>query len=91
MNNDINYIKQPYTSDELNKMFIKEFARVRRENNLSQSLLARYSNVDRVKVARIENGMNSPSVSSLLDILAPIGYTIKIVKVKQLNENKEAN
>ena len=81
--NYTNYIVTKYTPDELNEMFIKEFARVRRENNLTQTLLSRYSGVNREKITRIEKGMHSPSVLSLLQILGPIGYTIKIVKVKE--------
>ena len=78
-----NYIENKYTVDELNQKFLKEFAKVRRENNLTQSLLSRYSKVPREKIARIELGMHSPSIKSLLKILAPIGYTIKIEKVKE--------
>ena len=82
MDYDINYIITKYNPSELNEIFIKEFARVRRENNLTQTLLSKYSNVPREKITRIENGMHSPSIISLLNILGPIGYTIKIVKVK---------
>ena len=83
MDYDINYIVTQYNPDELNEIFIKEFARVRRENNLTQTLLSKYSHVNREKITRIENGMHSPSILSLLQILGPIGYTIKIVKVKE--------
>lgn len=82
MDYDKNYIETAYNPDELNEMFIKDFAKFRRENNLTQSLLSRYSEVPREKIARIELGMHSPSVKSLLQILGPIGYTIKIEKVK---------
>lgn len=82
MDYDKNYIETAYNPEELNEMFIKEFAKFRRENNLTQSLLSRYSEVPREKIARIELGMHSPSVKSLLQILGPIGYTIKIEKVK---------
>lgn len=77
-----NYIENKYSVDELNQKFLKDFAKVRRENNLTQSLLSRYSKVPREKIARIELGMHSPSIKSLLKILAPIGYTIKIEKIK---------
>lgn len=79
---DINYIDSCYNSDELNQQFIKDFIRFRKENNLTQELFSKYSKVSRTKIARIENGSHSPSVMSLLEILGPIGYTIKIVKVE---------
>ena len=83
MDYDVNYIDNSYNADELNKMFVKEFIRFRKENNLTQDLFAKFSNVSRTKIARIENGSSSPSVLSLLKILGPIGYTIKIEKVKK--------
>lgn len=81
MDYDKNYIESSYNPDELNEMFIKEFIRFRKENNLTQELFSKYSGVTREKIARIESGMHSPSISSLLKILGPIGYTIKIEKV----------
>lgn len=83
MDYDINYIEASYDAKELNDIFIHEFIRFRKENNLTQELLARYSNVSRTKIARIESQMVSPTLLSLLEILAPIGYTIKIEKVKK--------
>ena len=83
MDYDKNYIETDYTPEELNQLFIKDFAKFRRENNLTQTLLSKYSEVPREKIARIELGMHSPSVKSLLQILGPVGYTIKIVKAEK--------
>ena len=85
MEYDINFIETKYSPKELNEIFIKDFAKVRRENNLTQTLLSKYSKVNREKITRIEKGMHSPSIISLLNILGPIGYTIKIVKIKDKN------
>ena len=82
MDYDINYIETSYNPKELNEIFIKEFIRFRKENNLTQDLFSKYSGVSREKIARIEAGMHSPSIINLLKIIGPIGYTIKIVKVK---------
>jgi predicted transcriptional regulator len=81
MDYDKNYIECSYDPDELNKIFIHDFAKFRRENNLTQELFSKYSEVPREKIARIEAGMHSPTVLNLLKIIGPIGYTIKIVKV----------
>ncbi len=86
MDYDINYIEASYNAEELNEMFINDFIFFRKSNNLTQELFAKYSNVSRTEIARIESGMHSPSVLSLLKILGPIGYTIKIEKVEK---NKE--
>jgi transcriptional regulator with XRE-family HTH domain len=82
MDYDKNYIECSYNPEELNNIFIKEFIKFRRENNLTQELFSKYSDVTREKIARIESGMHSPTILSLLKILGPIGYTIKIEKVK---------
>lgn len=77
-----NYIKINKTLKELENDFIKEFTFIRRTNNLTQQLLADYSNTSREKIARIESKSHSPSVRSLIKILGSIGYTIKIEKIK---------
>lgn len=79
----INYIEPVKSTEELEKDFINDFIAFRKENNLTQELLGLYSKVSRVKVARIESGMHSPTVKNLIQILGPIGYTIKIEKIKK--------
>lgn len=81
MDYDKNYIECSFTAEQLNEIFVKEFIKFRKENNLTQELFSKYSGVSRTKIARIENGSSSPSIISLLKILGPIGYTIKIEKV----------
>ncbi len=82
MNEYINYIEIKKSPEELEKEFIREFVNFRKENNLTQELLSIYSKVNRVKIARIESGMHSTSIKNLLEILGPIGYTIKIEKIE---------
>ena len=84
----INYIEVDKTPEELEKEFLNDFISFRKENNLTQELLALYSKVNRVKISRIESGMHSPTVKNLIQILGPLGYTIKIEKVKKGKNNK---
>ena len=79
----VNYIEVDKKPIELEHEFISDFVRFRKENNLTQELLAIYSKVNRVKISRIEAGMHSPTVKNLLQILGPLGYTIKIEKVRR--------
>ena len=79
----INYIKVDKTPKDLEDDFIDEFIRFRKQNNLTQELLSLYSKVNRVKIARIESKMHSPTIKNLLEILGPVGYTIKIKKIKK--------
>ena len=87
----INYIEVDKTPSELYQEFLNDFVAFRKENNLTQELLSLYSNVGRVKIARIESNMHSPTVKAMMDILGPLGYTLKIEKVKKKNrkENKD--
>lgn len=66
---------------ELEYKFICDFIRIRKDNNLTQQALADLSGVVREKIAKIENGLNSPQLNSLIKVLEPIGYTIKIVPI----------
>ena len=86
----VNYIEVSKTPEELEQEFIHEFIKFRKENNLTQELLSIYSNVNRVKIARIESGMHSTTIKNLLEILGPIGYTVKIEKIKE-DKNKKAS
>ena len=58
-----NYIKINKTLKELENDFIKEFTFIRRTNNLTQQLLADYSNTSREKIARF---INSPSKEQVI-------------------------
>ncbi len=79
----VNYISTDKTPEELESDFIEDFVMFRKENNLTQELLGLYSNVNRTKIARIESKMHSPTVKNLIQILGPLGYTIKIEKIKK--------
>ena len=62
---------------------ITEFIRLRKDANLSQQDIADRSKVIRTTVARIENQMNSPQIKTMLQILEPLGYTLKIEKIDE--------
>lgn len=62
---------------------ICDFIKLRKEKGLTQAELGRISGVLREKIAKIENHLNSPQLNSLFEILVPIGYTLKIVQIKE--------
>lgn len=66
---------------DLEYNLLTDFIKLRKEKGLSQQALADLSGVVREKIAKIENGLNSPQINSLIEILEPIGYTIKIVPI----------
>ena len=85
MKYDSSYVNYVYTGKDLERVFIKEFVRFRKENNLTQDVFAQFAGCSREKIARIECMKHSPSFLSLLIILGSIGYTVKIEKVVSKN------
>ncbi len=75
------YISQEKQISEMEYELIKEFIKLRKDANLSQQDIANQSKIIRTTIARIENGMNSPQVKTMLQILEPLGYTLKIEKI----------
>jgi DNA-binding XRE family transcriptional regulator len=55
----------------------------RKENKISQRQLEDLTGVNRSTINRMEKGDNSPSVSTLLQVLTPLGMTLKVVPIKQ--------
>jgi DNA-binding XRE family transcriptional regulator len=54
----------------------------RKENKISQRQLEELTGVNRSTINRMEKGDNSPSVSTLLQVLTPLGMTLKVVPIK---------
>ena len=61
----------------------------RKKAKLSQRDLSKKTGIKQPAIARIEKGLCSPKVSTLLKLLHPIGYTLKIVPIKR--DNKQSN
>lgn len=70
---------------EMENNLIEEYLHLRKDAHLSQQDIANQSNVIRTTIARIECKMHSPHVKTLLQMLEPLGYTLKIEKIKKKN------
>ena len=55
-----------------------DFVCLRHELGLTQQEMADKSHVLRDKIAKIERGIYPPNIKSVLRILGPLGYTLKI-------------
>ena len=69
---------------EMEKELIRSMVAIREEQGLSQAELAKKCNVKQPTIARMEKDAHSPQIDSLLRILAPLGYTLQIVPMKQV-------
>ncbi|MBR3229407.1 MAG: helix-turn-helix transcriptional regulator [Bacilli bacterium] len=67
----------------LEQDFISDFIKLRKDNNLTQQKLSDLSGVIRETIARIEAGITSPQINTLIKILKPLGYTVKIEKIEK--------
>ena len=76
-----NYTEREKALQEIEYKFIQDLVNLRHEKKLTQQQVADNAKVIRETIARIENGMTSPQVNTLIKILEPIGYTIRIVPI----------
>ena len=55
----------------------------RKRNNLSQRELSIKTGIKQPSIARIESRSRSPQASTLIKLLYPMGYTIRVVPLNQ--------
>ena len=79
----MNKIDEYINAERLNQEFIIEFIKLRHQLGLTQQEMADKANVLRDKIAKIEAGIYPPNIKSLFKILGPLGYTVKIEKIKE--------
>lgn len=63
---------------ELEYEFVQDFIKLRKDNHLTQESLANQAGVIRLTITRIENLITSPQINTLIKILEPLGYTVRI-------------
>ncbi len=69
---------------ELEKELIRTMAEARERAGFTQSQLADLCGVKQPVIARMETGTHSPQVDSLLKVLIPLGYKLKIVPIDEI-------
>ena len=82
---ELNITPEEETIIELEKELIKTMVAIREKQGLSQAELADKCNVKQPVIARMEKAVHSPQIDSLLKILVPLGYKLKIVPIKDQN------
>lgn len=68
---------------QIEKELIMAVIDARNKSNLSQRKLSEITGVKQPAIARIESNVLSPRVSTLIRLLYPMGYTLKIVPMKK--------
>lgn len=78
--------KEIFTSEEivesdLRVALIGELIKARQEQGISQKKLEELSGVKQPIIARMEKGITSPQIDTILKVLAPLGKTLAIVSI----------
>lgn len=60
-----------------------EIVKARKADKISQRELEEISGVSQPVIARMERGITSPQIDTLLKILVPLGKTLKVVDIKE--------
>lgn len=61
---------------------ISEFIEIRKSQKICRSKLANMANITRQTVERIEHEQTSPNISTILELLKPLDYTLEIVPLE---------
>lgn len=83
---NLNFTPEEEAAIQLEMDLITATVEAREKAKLTQRELSKKSGIKQPVIARIERLINSPSISTLIKLLYPMGYTLRIVP---LNENKK--
>ena len=85
---EFNFTPEEEAEIELEKELIRSAIAVRNTSNLTQREVSKKSGIIQPSIARIEKFARSPQTSTLIKLLYPMGYTIKIVPLKKTKNKK---
>ena len=84
--NEGNLTQDDLDEIKLEEEIIKATIEVRKSAKLTQQELSELSGIVQPSIAKIENFTRTPQYTTLMRLLRPMGYTIKVVP---LDENKK--
>jgi len=87
--NELNITPEEEELIKLEMDIINATIEARKKNKLTQRKLSEISGVKQPVIARIEKRKNSPQMYTLFKLLYPMGYTIRIVPLEQVRNEKE--
>ncbi len=76
------FTPEEIAASDLRVALIGELLKARKEKRISQKELERLSGVKQPIIARMERGLTSPQLDTVLKVLAPLGKTLAIVPIK---------
>ena len=76
---------------ELELALIRATVEARKNANLTQRELSELSGIKQPSIAKIESLVHSPQASTLIRLLYPMGYTLKIVPIEKESKKKKVS
>ena len=83
---DLNFSPEQEAEIQLEMDIIQATIEARKKCKLTQRELSKKSGVKQPVIARIEKCVNSPQTSTLIKLLYPMGYTLRVVPLDDLKK-----
>ena len=83
---NLNFTPEEEAEIQLEEDIIEATIKARKKANLSQRELSKLTGIKQPAIARIESHSRSPQAATLIRLLYPMGYTLRVVP---LNENRK--
>ena len=80
---ELNFTEEENIAMQLELDLIEATIEARKKANLTQRELSEKSGVMQPSIAKIEKLKRSPQVTTLIKLLYPMGYTIRVVPIKK--------
>lgn len=81
---NLNITSEQEAEIQLEKDIIEATIAARKKSKLTQRELSQKSGVKQPVIARIEKYVNSPQTSTLIKLLYPMGYTLRVVPLEEI-------
>ena len=83
------YVQNDDVLRDLESKIIQDAIKIRESSGVSQKNLAKASGLYQSAIARMEKNTHSPSLATILKVLVPLGYTLKVEKLVNEEEKTE--
>lgn len=83
---ELNITPEQEAEIRLEMDIIKATIEARKKNKLTQRELSKKSGITQPVIARIEKCINSPQTNTLIKLLYPMGYTLRVVPLDEIKQ-----
>lgn len=84
---ELNLTPEQEAEIQLEIDIMETYIEARKKSKLSQRELSKKTGIKQPAIARMESNLHSPRVSTLIKLLYPMGYTLRVVPLKK-NKDK---